>query len=125
MKTAAGIQTIQYKIIDGADIYSLPIVSGKSNCSAEVVDTKAGKLSKVTLTLKIVDNPNNQQAIDFFLKSLRYHLLFMVTFTSGKVAEVGNADFAPIIELRQDPGTSAGDFVGYIFNVNWSIPLYL
>lgn len=125
MKQAPGILSIQYKVNGSNTIHDIPAVSEKSTIVAPNENTKGGMVTKVKLSFRVVENDDNATFIAAFLQNIRQNLLYRVYMKSGKVNVVGNNDFATVTEMTQNPGEKAGDFIGYIFEVTWTHPLFV
>ena len=125
MKQAPGIDRIEYKILGSGTIHPIPAVKDKSLIDADTEKIKGSDVAKVKMIFRVVENDANNTFITTFLQNIRQHILFRVYFQSGKVSIIGNEDYMPIIKTQQKPGEKPGDFVGYIFEVTWSHPLFL
>lgn len=121
-KTAPGIIKIEYKILGSLSIHDLPFVKDYADSDASLQEKPEGRMSNVDLTFRITEKPQHKQVITTFLQSVNQHLLFKVYFASGLVRILGSAEFRPVMEVNQVTGTSAGDYVGYLIDVNWKHP---
>jgi hypothetical protein len=125
MKQAPGVDRIEYKVLGSATIHPIPAVKDKSSVDADTEKIKGSDTAKVKMVFRVVENDINKTFLASFLNNIRQHLLFRCYFKSGKVSTIGNEEYMPIIKLQQKPGEKAGDFVGYIFEVTWSHPLFM
>jgi hypothetical protein len=121
-KKAAGISKIEYKILGSLNVHELPFVRDYADSEARMKETESGRMVNVALEFRITEKPENADIISTFLQSQNQHLLFRVSYNSGKDRVIGSNEFRPLVEMTQVTGATAGDYTGYLVSVSWQHP---
>jgi hypothetical protein len=124
MKQAPGIEKIEYMILGSTIKHLIPDVKGKSTYESNTDEIKGSSVNKEQMSFRVVENNMNAPFISEFSNNMSQHLLIICSFKSGKILIIGSEDYKPAIKIKQTPGATAGDFVGYIYEVSLVRPLF-